>query len=206
MRYLIRTVLGFGLIAFSWVLLGYAIYQVLQVGTCASGGPYQIARECPGGIERLMLMIPAGLVGLFAGAAIWSGRGVAPGSDRESDNALVVIWVWTGIFWSLAAGCLLGIYGPEANPGPGGVLGGWIVAGMGIVFGAGGFLAVGLGWTERDSKKVRPAVARVAQTASRFAGSADDVDRIESLDRLRRQGTLTEAEFKTLKNRIVEGD
>jgi hypothetical protein len=49
MRYVIRTLLGFGLIAFSWVLLGYAIYQLLQVGTCASGGPYVVARECRAG-------------------------------------------------------------------------------------------------------------------------------------------------------------
>jgi hypothetical protein len=48
-------------------------------------------------------------------------------------------------------------------------------------------------------------VTRVAQTASRFAGGAGAVDRLATLDRLRKQGTLTDAEFETLKQRIVEG-
>jgi hypothetical protein len=47
-------------------------------------------------------------------------------------------------------------------------------------------------------------VARAAQAASRFGG-AESVDRLATLDRLRRQGTLTDAEFETLKRRIVEG-
>ena len=54
MRYVIRTLLGMGLFAFCWVAIGYGIFQLLQVGTCASGGPYVSARECPDGIERLM--------------------------------------------------------------------------------------------------------------------------------------------------------
>jgi hypothetical protein len=40
-------------------------------------------------------------------------------------------------------------------------------------------------------------VTRVAQTASRFAGGAGAVDRLATLDRLRKQGTLTDAEFET---------
>ena len=206
MRYVIRTLLGFGLIAFTWVVFGYAIYQLLQIGTCASGGPYVVARECPGGIERVVLMIPAGLLVMGAGALIYGGRGAPPGSDREGGTGLLVLWTWTGLFWSLAAGCLLGIYGPDANPGPGGELGGWIVAGMGIVMGAGGFLAVDLPrGRRRDPQQVRPAVTRVAQTASRFSGGAGAVDRLDTLDRLRKQGTLTDAEFETLKQRIMEG-
>ena len=45
MRYVIRTFLGMTLFAFCWVAVGYGIYQLLQVGTCASGGPYVSARE-----------------------------------------------------------------------------------------------------------------------------------------------------------------
>lgn len=205
MRYLVRTLLGMGLFAFCWVTVGYSIYQLLQVGTCASGGPYQVARECPDGIERLMFALTGSVFLLFVAAWIYSGRGSPPGSDREPRGELVILWFWTGLFWSLAVGCLLGIYGPEANPGPGGALGGWIVAGMGIVFGAGGLLAVNLGDRGRGkAKRVRPVVARAAQAASRFAG-AESVDRLATLDRLRRQGTLTDAEFETLKKRIVEG-
>lgn len=31
---------------------------MLQIGTCASGGPYVSARQCPGGTGVLGLMIP----------------------------------------------------------------------------------------------------------------------------------------------------
>jgi hypothetical protein len=203
-RYLIRTLLGMGLFAFCWVVVGYSIYQLLQVGTCASGGPYQVARECPEGIERLMFSLTGSIFLLFVAAFIYGGRGRPPGSDREPRGELVIVWFWTGLFWSLAVGCLLGIYGPEANPGPGSVLGGWIVAGMGIVFGAGGFLALKFREVRSDPKRVRPVVATAARAASRFGG-AESVDRLATLDRLRQQGTLTDAEFETLKRRIVEG-
>jgi hypothetical protein len=204
-RYLVRGFLGFGLIAFSWVVLGYAIYQLLQIGTCASGGPYEIARECPNGIERVILMIPAGIVATLVGAWIYSGRGAPPGSDREPRTGLLAVWVWTGIFWSIAAGCFLGVWGPEANPGPGGKLGGLIVGFLFVPMGAGGFFALDLGrGAQRDPQQVRPAVSRIAQTASRFGG-AQSVDRLATLDNLRQQGALTDAEFQTLKARILEG-
>jgi hypothetical protein len=51
---------------------------------------------------------------------------------------------------------------------------------------------------------VNPAMMRVARTASRFGGGANPEDRLETLERLRRQGTLTDAEFQTLKAKIVE--
>ena len=206
MRYVIRTLLGLGLFAFSWVLLGYSIYQLLQVGTCASGGPYSIARECPEGMERLIFTMIGGIVGPFVALPIYGTRGAPPGSNRPPSNGSIIVWFWTGIFWSLAVGCFLGVWGSDANPGPGGKEGGLIVGFMGVIMGAGGLLAVNLGWTDDKKKgKVRPVTARVAETASRFSGQANPGDRIETLDRLRRQGTITDAEFETLKARIVEG-
>ena len=205
MRYVLRTFVGFALIACCWVVLGYAIYQLLQIGTCASGGPYEVARQCPDGTARVGLMIPAGVIGLLIGAWIYSGRGSAPGSSRQPRNELLVIWVWTGIFWSIAAGCFLGVWGPDANPGPGGKLGGLIVGFLFVPMGAGGLLALGsLRGPSRDPQRVRPAAARIAQTASRFGG-APAVDRLATLDGLRQRGALTDAEFETLKARIMEG-
>ena len=52
MKYVVRTFLGMSLFAFCWVAVGYGIYQMLQIGTCASGGPYVVARECPDGTDR----------------------------------------------------------------------------------------------------------------------------------------------------------
>jgi hypothetical protein len=206
MKYVVRTVLGMGLFAFCWVLFGYSIYQLLQVGTCASGGPYAIARECPGGMERLIFSLVGATFLIFVALAVYMGRGAPPGSTREPQNAGVIVWFWTGLFWSLAIGCFLGVWGPEANPGPGGKEGGLIVGFMGLLFGVGGLVAVGLNWTGDERKrKFRPVTARVAQTASRFSGAGGPGERIETLDRLRKQGTITDAEFETLKARIVEG-
>jgi hypothetical protein len=202
-RYVIRTVVGMGLFAFCWVAIAYGIFQLLQVGTCASGGPYVPARECPDGIERLLFALMGGVVGLFVAAFIYAGRGAPPGSERKPENGGLVVWFWTGLFWSLAVGCFLGVWGPEANPGPGGKTGGLIVGFMGAVMGAGGFLALGLGRSRRDPQRVRPVVSRVANTATRFSGAAGSLDRLETLDRLRRQGTLTEGEFETLKAKII---
>jgi len=212
MRYVIRTLLGMALFAFCWVAIGYAINQLLQVGTCASGGPYVSARECPDGIERLMFTLIGAIFALFVAGGIYSGRGAPPGTDNKPNNGGVIVWFWTGLFWSLAVGCFLAVWGPEANPGPGGKEGGLIVGFMGLFMGAGGFLGITLGRRPNkrasasgldSTQQVRPVVSRVAATATRFSGAAHPVDRLDTLDRLRRQGSLTEAEFQTLKSKIV---
>jgi hypothetical protein len=205
MRYVIRTLLGMGLFAFCWVAVGYGIFQMLQIGTCASGGPYVSARQCPDGTTGIFLMLTAGILGLFLAAGIYLTRGAPPGSSRKPDNAWVVIWFWTGLFWSLAVGCFLAVWGPEASPGPGGETGGLIVGFMGLIMGAGGFLALGFRRRRAGPEQVRPAFARIAQTATRFSGASDSVDRLATLDRLRQQGALTDAEFETLKSKLIKG-
>ena len=118
-----------------------------------------------------------------------------------------MIWFWTGLFWALAAGSFLGVWGPEANPGPGGETGGLIVGFMGLIMGAGGFLALGFGRRRKrppTADAINPTMVRMAQTASRFTGPANPEDRLETLDRMRQRGTLTDAEFETLKAKILE--
>ena len=146
MRYLVRTFLGMTLFAFCWVAVGYGIFQLLQVGTCASGGPYVSARECPDGIGGLIFALIGGhhpalrrRRDLHRAAA----RRPAPIASRRTRR--VVIWFWTGLFWALAVGCFLAVWGPEANPGPGGETGGLIVGFMGLIMGAGGLLALKFG-------------------------------------------------------------
>lgn len=192
------------LFAFCWVAVAYGIFQMLQIGTCASGGPYVSARPCPDGVTGVFLALAGGIVGLFIAAGIYVGRGKPPGSDSPPVNGGIVIWFWTGLFWSLAAGCFLAVWGPEANPGPGGEAGGLIVGFMGLIMGAGGLLAVGFRrrWTP-DPDQLDPMFARVAQVATRFSGAAHPIDRLDTLDRLRRQGALTEAEFEALKSKLI---
>jgi hypothetical protein len=207
MRYVVRTFLGMALFAFCWVVIGYGIYQLLQIGTCASGGPYVSARQCPDGTGAIFLALPAGIFGMFAAAGLYVGRGKPPGSSRPPRTAAIVVWFWTGLFWSLGAGGLLAAWGPEAMPGPGGKLGGLIVGFMGVVMGAGGLLALRFRRPRTlDPQILNPAFAAVVGAASRFSGAAQPVDRIDKLDRLRNQGALTDAEFELLKSKIVRED
>ena len=205
MRYVARTLIGLGLFAFCWAAAAYGIFQLLSTGTCASGGPYVVARECPAGIERVMLSLGGAIVLLFVAAFIYGGRGRPPGSDRDPNQGLTILFFWTGLFWSLAVGCFLAVWGPEANPGPGGETGGLIVGFMGLIMGAGALPFVRPGRSERRRDKASPVVTKVAETASRFAGAAPDADRLAALARLRSEGALTRAEFQALKDRVIKG-
>jgi hypothetical protein len=189
MRYVVRTLLGVGLFAFCWAVTAYAIFQLLSIGTCASGGPYVSARQCPAGTERVMLALVGAIFLYFVAAAIYATRGPAPGSSRDPEAGLTILFFWTGLFWSLAVGCFLAVWGPEANPGPGGDVGGLIVGFMGLLMGAGGLLFVGR-WR-------RP--SPVVTVPSPVPGLGREVDRAATLDRLRSQGALSESEYEALR-------
>jgi Short C-terminal domain len=208
MRYVLRTLFGFGLIAFAVVGISYSVYQLLQVGTCASGGPYVSARQCPTGTEWLGLSIFGYVVVLLGGAGIYAGRGTAPGSDRPASNMLLVVWVWTGIFWGIATACFLGVWGPEANPGPGGKEGGLIVGFLFVPLGALAFLALNVPWRGRRPEAAGagtalPGSARVAKAAVKRVPGLDPLARLERLERLRQDGVVTQSEFEKLKAEIL---
>jgi hypothetical protein len=203
-KYIVRTFIAMTLFAFCWVAVGYGINQMLQIGTCASGGPYQVVQECPEGTGGLFFALFGGILGMFVAAGIYLARGKPPGATSPPQNAGIIVWFWTGLFWALAVGCFLGVWGPDANPGPGGKEGGLIVGFMGAIFGIGGLFAAGLGArAKRKPNRMNPVATKVAETASRFSTESDPVTRLDTLDRLRRQGTLTDAEFETLKAKIV---
>src|SRR5215218_3516379 len=134
MKYVVRTFIAMFGFAFCWVAVGYGINQMLQIGTCASGGPYVVARECPDGTTAIFFALFLGIIGMFVAAGIYLTRGTPPGGPPPQ-NAGIILWFWTGLFWSLAIGCFLAVWGPDANPGPGGKEGGLIVGFMGLIFG-----------------------------------------------------------------------
>lgn len=141
MRYVVRTFLGMGLFAFCWVFFGRSLYELLDIGTCASGGPYVVAQECPGGTGCLAGALVGSIFGMFFALVPYLSRGTPPNAPPPA-NAWVIVWFWTGIFWSMALGCFLAVWGPEADPGPGAKGAGIGVGIMGLLFGAGGFWAV----------------------------------------------------------------
>ena len=119
MRYFFCTLIGLALMVASCVALAYSVYQLLQIGTCASGGPYEVARECPGGTERLGLAIPVAVITMLIGLGLYAARGRAPGSDRDPRPGIGLVVMWCGIFFGIAFAAFWGVWGPDANPGPG---------------------------------------------------------------------------------------
>jgi hypothetical protein len=152
-----------------------------------------------------------GIIGMFIAAGIYLPRGTPPGADRPPSNGGIVVWFWTGLFWSLAIGCFLGVWGPDANPGPGGKLGGLIVGFMGLIMGAGGLFAINVRRKPRTPWIFNPKVVGTATAAAQamsatrgFGGEGGG--RIDQLEQLRQAGTLTDDEFQTLRNKIAKED
>lgn len=223
MRYAVRTFVGLGLIALTATSCSYAVSELLQIGTCASGGPYVSARPCPDGVERLILVFFPAVLLMIAGAAIYNRRGTPPGSDREAQgNGFLILWV--GLFLGIALGCFWGVWGPDADPGPGGELGGLIVGFLFVPMGLGGLVPLlsSLGsrggapattvdpgpWTgplKRDAATGAAPGGFGGTPARAPAAGADKVARLGELESLRRDGVVTQAEFERLKAEVLNG-
>jgi hypothetical protein len=220
-RYVLRTVIGLALMLLCATLMAYALYQLLQVGTCASGGPYVSARECPAGTERLIIAFFPAVLGLIAGAVVYGGRGDPPGSEGGGRRVNAFILVWILIFCGLSFASFWGVWGPDANPGPGGELGGLIVAFLFALMGLGAVPFIAPRRTgpaarqaamERIAGRVTPRAWQhrasgvpPSAKSSAAAGGGDVVSKLERANRLRAEGALTEAEFEKLKAEILGG-
>jgi hypothetical protein len=227
MRYLLRTIVGLGLIVAGFTAVSYAVFELLQIGTCASGGPYVSARQCPPGTERIMLAIFPAVLLMLLGVWLYNGRGRAPGSDRDSRGGGLLI-LWSGLFLGIAFACFWGVWGPDANPGPGGKTGGLIVGFIFVPMGLGGLIPLIASMFDRSppqgtiplgrpvgsdgSTVVRSAPRPIGATSIPSAtaprppaASADKVASLERLDKLRRDGAISETEFERLKAEVLGG-
>ena len=155
MKYFLRTTIGLGLLIASIVAISYAVYQLLQIGTCASGGPYVIGRECPEGTEWLGLTIPISVFVMLFGAYLYATRGAPPGSDNPGDGGYALALIWSGLFLGIAFACFWGVWGPDANPGPGGKTGGLIVGFLFVPLGLLGVLPMLAGARSRVRERVK---------------------------------------------------
>jgi hypothetical protein len=206
-------------LAFSLSLLWFGMRAVLDVGGyCASGGPYEIAVECP---DAVIASTPLSILGgvLSVGLMLWGGAGLGAGWLG------LVFLAWPALFISLGWNFLqYGFFPPNE-----GWVWSWIFCG--IVFVLMGavplWIAIAAFRDGPDSDErvyaagrvvVRPrppSAAPATPEPSRAvapspspgvpAGSSDPslreplVDRLERLADLRRRGDLTSAEFEVAK-------
>ena len=207
MKYFLRTVFGLGLLLAGATYLAYDVYQLLQIGTCASGGPYQVARECPEGTAALGYTIPIAVIVMLVGMGFYAARGLPPGSEGGGYRVNAMILLWCALFLGISCASFWGVWGPDANPGPGGKEGGLIVAFLFLLMGGGAlpFLA-----SREESKLERQAAMEriLGRAGARLASTApaadDTVSKLERAERLRAEGALTRAEFEKLKREILE--
>jgi len=122
-RYWLCVVVAFAACIGGLMLGAYAIHELVQIGTCASGGPYVSRRPCPPGTEYKILAIFGALALLFVGRIVWAFRGRGDdglGTFRFGSALWVVGWL------TLDGTLLVAAFGPAAPSGAGSS--GWQVA------------------------------------------------------------------------------
>src|SRR5690349_7227760 len=115
MKFYVRSFLGIGLLFFGLVAFEYPIYQVLQIGTCASGGPYISARQCPSGTGIYFAGLFGGIIVGLIGIAIYAMRGTPPGvaqGDYQGPRVSVGILAWSLLFLGTGLVGLYAVLGP----------------------------------------------------------------------------------------------
>jgi hypothetical protein len=110
-RYWFCVIVAFALCIGGLMLGAYAIHEIVQIGTCASGGPYVSRRPCPPGTELKILAIFGALGLLFLGRIVWAFRG--RGDDGFGDFRFgSALWV---VGWLTLDGTMLvAAFGPAA--------------------------------------------------------------------------------------------
>ena len=116
-RYWLCVIVAFASCIGGLLLGAYAIHEIVQIGTCASGGPYVSRRPCPPGTEYKILAIFGALGLLFLGRIVWAFRGRGDdgfGSFRFGSALWVVGWL------TLDGTMLVAAFGPAAPSGASG--------------------------------------------------------------------------------------
>jgi hypothetical protein len=92
---LVLYVVGLIVLAGATTATYLAMRDVMAIGgSCASGGPYEVATPCPEGTAALMV---GGIFGWFIGA----GLTLVAGSELPGDYGSLALLAWPGLFLSL---------------------------------------------------------------------------------------------------------
>ncbi|WP_327010772.1 SHOCT domain-containing protein [Dactylosporangium sp. NBC_01737] len=174
------------------MLLGLGLNHVLDIGSCASGGPYAIARPCPEGSAAWFWLPVAGAILWVAGMLVSRRVFVEPGAGQV---------LWTAGFAGGGAAMLVKVLTQPSMP-PDSKLGASITAAVFIPMG----LAVGIvGIVQLFRQRGRDGSGsrRTKNGARRRGGPVGAVrgpgSRLKALNDLRSTGALTREEFDVLK-------
>ncbi|MGI5242019.1 hypothetical protein [Dactylosporangium sp. CA-139066] len=162
--------------------LGIGLNQMLNTGSCVSGGPYVSARQCPSDEIYWTLLLIFGLLVWLAGIFLSRQGLVRPGTGQL---------LWTLGFAGLGTAVLIKALVQDDVPADA-RLGAYIIAGVFIPMG----LAAGVAGLLQLRGERRAGVRPVRRAAS------DET--WERLQRLRSAGTLTRDEFDRLREAIDE--
>ncbi len=211
-----RVVLMFGglmIVATGLTLVFLSMRSVMDIGgTCASGGPYVVAQECP---EGAAVLLPLGIIGGLLGVWMYAV------SVARLPGPHLTLLTWSALFLSL--GWNFWEYGLNPPDGSEGVVWGWIICGIVFVI-MGAFPLFGLFnrdigkqmlWADAPSNapvdpyrdtRYRNTVGLSRQVVA--PAPADDPDSLaqalERLAELHRTGALTDEEFRAAKQRVLE--
>jgi hypothetical protein len=111
-RYWLCTLLGLLICGAALVGVTWGIYHLIRTGTCASGGPYVSARPCPPGTGGHIGALIGGIFGSLVGMGIYAARG---GGSVASGTVGLGLVMWALLFVLLAAGAMVGAFGPGAD-------------------------------------------------------------------------------------------
>ncbi|MEV4481481.1 SHOCT domain-containing protein [Micromonospora coxensis] len=171
------------------VLLGIGLNRVLDIGSCASGGSYAIARPCPEGTTLSFWLAMAGALMWILGIIVSKQNFSAPGAGQV---------LWTAGFAGGGAAMLVKVLTQPSMP-PDARLGASIVAGIFIPMG----LVVGIvGVVQLVRQRRTNNGARTGDPRRRGAPTGavrDPWSRFKALNDLRSTGALTREEFDVLK-------
>ena len=182
MGYYVKAGLGIGMMLAGLGLLFVSILQLADIGTCASGGPFEVSQPCPEGIEKWVFAIFGAVLLFIAGIAVFAARG-----GREVEPGLPTAATSSGPDW--------GSFGDMTQAGerrPGGVFQNRDAA---IKQATPAAPPVS---TAPPAPTATPAPAPPPATTG-----GDSLERLEKLNELRAKGAISEAEFATAKARIL---
>jgi hypothetical protein len=191
--------------ALTWLFLGMRAVMLVG-GSCASGGPYEVATPCPKGVPLAML---GGIFGGLTFLAVYTRKGLRFGPR-------LTLLAWPALFLSLGWNFLeFGLNPPGEESG---VSAAWLFCA--VLFGLMGgvpllFLLTGSGLrttfatTATTAKPARSSVEPLGMVSGRVdtgneGGQPDDLTyALERMAALHASGALTDDEFTAAKRRLL---